>query len=223
VVLGHPLKAGRGQQDGEDVLDLLAKHPSTARFIATKLARRFVSDDPPKSIVDKAAAKFTATNGDIREVVRAIVTSDEFFAPAARRAKVKTPLEFVASAVRATNATVNNAMPLMQAMRQLGMQPYGAQPPTGYADRADAWVNTGALVNRMNFAVSLVSNQLRGIRVDLASLAAAGENDSRARDRIVRTLLSVEPSAKTMETVNKAEELTQVAALTIGAPEFQRR
>src|SRR5688500_16847550 len=154
-VLGVTIPRGGGQKDGERVLDILAKHPSTAKFIATKLARRFVADEPPKALVDRAAARFRETNGDIREVVRSIVTSAEFFAAGSYRAKVKTPLEFVASAVRASGVNIQNSQPLIQAMTEMGMPPYMCQPPTGYADKADAWVNTGALLSRMNFAVML--------------------------------------------------------------------
>src|SRR5439155_24442333 len=164
LVLGHKIKAGGGQRDGEDVLDILASRPSTAHFIATKLVRRFVADEPPPALVDRAAQRFRETKGDIREVVRTIVTSPEFFAPEAYRAKVKTPFEFVASAVRATAVDSVDAMPLVQAMRNLGMPPYQCQPPTGYADRAEAWVNTGALLNRMNFAVSLTEGRGRAGR-----------------------------------------------------------
>jgi uncharacterized protein (DUF1800 family) len=139
------------------VLDLLAKHPSTARHISYKLAQRFVADEPPKALVDRAAKKFLDTKGDLREVTRVIITSPEFFAAEAYRAKVKTPLEFVVSAIRGSGATIVNAQPLVQAMQQLGMPLYGCQPPTGYSMTADAWVNTGALLNRMNFAVSLVN------------------------------------------------------------------
>src|SRR5262249_46314635 len=150
IVLGHKIKAGGGQSDGEQVLDILAKHPSTARFIATKLARRFVADTPPPALVDRAAATFRETDGNIPEVGRTILTSPEFLAAEAYRAKVKTPFEFIVSAVRATGADVVDAMPLAQAVRQLGMPLYMCQPPTGYADRAEAWVNTGGLLNRMN-------------------------------------------------------------------------
>ena len=156
VVLGTTIE-NRGESEGERVLDILAKHPATARHIAFKLAQRFVSDEPPKSLVDRAAKKFLDTKGDLREVTRLIVTSKEFFAKEAYRAKVKTPLEFVVSAARAAGATVQNAQPFVQALRTLGMPLYGAQPPTGYSMTADAWVNTGALLNRMNFAVQLVS------------------------------------------------------------------
>ena len=208
LVLGHKIKAGGGQSDGEQVLDILAKHPSTAKFIATKLARRFVSDDPPAALVDRAAARFRETNGDIREVVRLILTSPEFFAPDAYRAKVKTPFEFVVSSLRATGADVQTADPLVQAVRQLGMPLYMCQPPTGYADRADAWINTGALLNRMNFAVQLVNGRMRGVQPGAAALGP----------QLVGQL-----SASTSATVAKATDARQVAALTLGSPEFQRR
>ena len=153
VVLGHVIKAGGGESDGEQVLDILAKHPSTARFIATKLVRRFVSDTPPPALVDRAAARFRDTDGDLREVMRTILTSPEFLAPEARGAKVKTPFEFVVSALRATGADVARRDGRSCAtLQQLGMPLYMCQPPTGYKDTADAWVNTGALVSRMNFA-----------------------------------------------------------------------
>jgi uncharacterized protein (DUF1800 family) len=134
------------------VLDLLAAHPATARHIATKLARRFVRDDPPAALVERAAARFRATDGNLREVVRAIVTSPEFFAANARRAKMKTPLEFVASAVRVTGRDVADTRPLLRALQQLGMAPYMCQPPTGYDDTAETWITAGALVTRMNIA-----------------------------------------------------------------------
>jgi uncharacterized protein (DUF1800 family) len=164
VILGVGFAKGGGQEEGERVLDMLAKHPNTARHIAFKLAQRFVADEPPKALVDRAAKKFLDTKGDLREVTRVIITSPEFFAAEAYRAKVKTPLEFVVSAVRASGATVVSAAPLVNAMRELGMPLYGCQPPTGYSMTADAWVNTGALLNRMNFAVQLVGGgqQMRG-------------------------------------------------------------
>jgi len=208
IVLGHKIKAGGDLSDGEQVLDILAKHPATAKFIATKLARRFVADTPPPALVDRAAARFRETGGDIREVVRLILTSPEFFAPEAYRAKVKTPFEFVVSSIRATGAEVTIAVPLVQAVRQLGMPLYLCQPPTGYADRADAWVNTGALLNRMNFALQLVGGKMRGVD---AGTASAG------------TVLGGDVSPATAATIAKAGDPRQVAALTLGSPEFQRR
>jgi len=220
IVLGHKIKAGGGEHDGEEVLDILASHPSTAHFVATKLVRRFVSDQPPQSLVDRAAERFRETKGDIREVVRTIVTSREFFAPEAYRAKVKTPFEFVASAVRATEADSVNVMPLVQTLRELGMPPYQCQPPTGYADRADAWVNTGALLNRMNFAVALTEGRVRGVRAPVST--GSGSIDA-ARDEIVDRVLAGDLSSATLETVAKASRPSQAVALLLGSPEFQRR
>jgi uncharacterized protein (DUF1800 family) len=220
VVLGHRIKAGGGKHDGEQVLDILAAHPSTARFIATKLARKLVADTPPAPLVDRAAARFRDTRGDIREVVRTIVTSPEFFADGAYRAKVKTPFEFAVSAVRATGAELSGALPVVQALRELGMPLYGCQPPIGYADRADAWVNAGALLGRMNFAVSLTDGKLRGVRLPRT---ARDNEPSRIRDEFVATALAGEISSTTRSTVTKASSSAQALALLLGSPEFQRK
>jgi len=158
VVLGHAIKAGGGQSDGEQVLDILAAHRSTARFIAAKLTRRFVSDTPPPALVDRAAKRFHDTDGDLRAVVQTILTSPEFLSPAVRSTKVKTPFEFVVSSLRTTGTEVDDATMFVRALQQLGMPLYMCQPPTGYSDTADAWLNTGALVNRMNFALRLTRN-----------------------------------------------------------------
>jgi uncharacterized protein (DUF1800 family) len=221
-VLGTAIDKG-GRRDGEAVLDLLAAHPSTATFIATKLVRRFVADEPPRALVARAAETFRSTKGNLREVTRTIITSPEFFAIDARGAKVKTPFEFVASALRASKADVSQATALVRSLRELGMPLYFAQPPTGYADRADAWVNTGALVNRMNFAVSLVNNRLAGVRTDFAPLTGGDASVDRARARIVAAMLQGTASESTKQTLEKATEMTQLAALTLGSPEFQRR
>jgi uncharacterized protein (DUF1800 family) len=156
TVMGKKFSPG-GESEGERLLDMLAMHPNTAHHIAFKLAQRFVADEPPASLVDRAAKRFLETKGDLREVTRVIITSPEFFDTKYYAAKVKTPLEFVISAVRATNAEIVNAQPMVQALNQLGMPLYGAQPPTGYSMTADAWVNTGALLARMNFAQQLVN------------------------------------------------------------------
>jgi uncharacterized protein (DUF1800 family) len=157
TVLGVKFPSGKGEEEGERLLDMLAAHPKTAHHIAFKLAQRFVADEPPAALVDRAAKAFLDTKGDLREVTRTIITSTEFFAEDYRGVKVKTPFEFVVSAARATGATVVNPQPMVQALRDLGMPLYGAQPPTGYSMTADAWVNTGALLARMNFAVQLVN------------------------------------------------------------------
>jgi uncharacterized protein (DUF1800 family) len=211
VVLGKTITAG-GKRDGDLVLDLLAAHPATATFI---------SDEPPASVVQRAARVFTETKGDLREVTRAIITSPEFFSAGARQAKVKTPLEFVVSAVRASGANVINPEPLVQGLRGLGMPFYGAQPPTGWGDSAKDWVNTGALLNRLNFAVQLSSGRMRGVRVNVRSLAP---NTSEAsRNAVVDALLLGVASDATRGTLAKADSPQQLIALTLGSPEFQKR
>ena len=227
TVLGRRIKAGGGKKDGEDVLALLAAHPSTARFISLKLARRFVADEPPAGLVDRAARRFRETGGDIREVVRAIVTSPEFFAPVAYRAKVRTPLEFVVGAVRATGVELPTALPLVQAVRNLGMPLYGCQPPTGYADKAEAWVNSGALLNRMNFAVTLASGRQGHHRERTPGAAVAatttGTPVTASGDALVKLALAGEVSETTAATIARAATPSQAMALVLGSPEFQRR
>ena len=222
VVLGHRIKAG-GKKDGDAVLDLLANHPATAQFIASKLARRFVADEPPKTLIDRAARRFTETGGNIREVVNSIVTSPEFFAADSYRAKVKTPFEFVVSAVRATGTDTSNAMPLVLAMRNLGMPLYGCQPPTGYSDKAEAWVNSGALLNRMNFAVSLTASTSERGAARRSPQHRDGAGPTVTSDSLVASALAGELSEATAATVAKATTRSQALALVLGAPEFQRK
>ena len=163
IVLGHTIKAGGGMDDGEQVLDIVASHPATAHHVAFELAQRLVADDPPPALVDRAAARFRDTKGDLREVVKTIVTSPEFLAPAARDAKFKTPFELVVSAVRTTGAAVSDARAFVQTLQQLGEPLYMCQPPTGYKDTAEAWVSAGGLVTRMNFATRLASGTMPGV------------------------------------------------------------
>jgi len=215
TILGHKIKGG-GLEDGEHVLDILAAHPSTARFISTKLARRFVSDVPPQALVDRLAKRFSETKGDLREVMRTLLTSPEFRSAGAYRAKVKTPLEFVVSAVRATGADVVSARPLVNALQQLGMPLYQCQPPTGYKDTAEAWTNTGALVTRMNFAMNLGTNRQLGMGPN--QLRALGSGDT-----LLQSVLHGEAAETTRATVARAQTPQQVLALALGSPEFQRR
>jgi uncharacterized protein (DUF1800 family) len=165
VVLGTRLSAGQGIEDGERVLDILAKHPSTARHVTRKLVVRFVSDSPPPQLVDRCAGVFARTDGDIRQTLRCVVASPEFFSPAAYRSKVKTPFELVASALRATNATPDRTPRSAQVVARLGQPIFGRQTPDGWPDRAEEWLNAGAMVNRVNFGLSLASAQLPGVRV----------------------------------------------------------
>ena len=170
VVLGHKILPGGGIADGERVLDILATHPATARFIATKLARRFISDEPPQSVIDRAAAVFLKTDGSIRETLRAIVTSPEFFSPAAYRAKMRSPFEYVAAAMRALNAETDGDRPVLDAIGRMGQPVFGRITPDGYADRADQWLSSGAMVARLNFAAALTANRIKGTKIDLARL-----------------------------------------------------
>ena len=217
IVLGHTIEPGGGKRDAERVLDILAGHPSTARHVATKLARRFVADEPPADLVDRAARRFLETRGDIREVVRTIVTSPEFFAPSAYLAKIKTPFEFVVSAVRATGADAVNATPLVQAVRDLGMPLYMCEPPTGYPDTAGRWVNTGALLGRMDFALSLAGGRMRGVRI------TADSGPAPVAEMLTARILAGDLSAATAATVAKAGTTTEAVSLIVGSPEFQKK
>ena len=161
-MLGRKILPGGGIADGERVLDILATHPSTARFIATKLARRFISDDPPPSVIDRAAAVFLKTDGSIRETLRAIVTSPEFFSPMAYRAKVRTPLEFVAAAMRALNAETDGDRPVLDAIARMGQPLFGRITPDIGPGRHR--LSSGTMVARFSFASALATNRLKGTR-----------------------------------------------------------
>jgi uncharacterized protein (DUF1800 family) len=164
-VLGKKIKE-HGEQEGRELLHMLATRPATARFISRKLAIRFVGDDPPQALVDRMAKTYLSSSGDISAVLKTLFHSAEFWAPDAYRAKIKTPIEFVASAARASNASIDNMQPLVNALRDMGMPLYGAVPPTGYKWEASDWVSTGALVNRMNFALALAANKLQGVAIN---------------------------------------------------------
>jgi uncharacterized protein (DUF1800 family) len=210
---------------------------------------RFVSDDPPAALVDRMAQTFTKTDGDIREVLRTLFKSPEFWAPEAYRAKVKTPLEFVASAIRATGVEIDNPRPLVQALNRMGEPLYQMQPPTGYSMKADAWVNSAALLDRMNFALQLAGGRLPGIKFEPESLVGTAQaSDPQAvLSALEKALLGGGVSVQTHETILKQMEDPQVTAqvaaaparaqaapahvqnaaviagLLLGSPEFQRR
>ncbi|MFY9561914.1 MAG: DUF1800 domain-containing protein [Terriglobales bacterium] len=239
TVLGHKIKEN-GEKEGLEVLRLLARHPKTARFISQKLAMRFVSDDPPPALVDRMTQTFLKKHGDIREVLRTIFSSSEFWAPEAYRAKVKTPLEFVVSAVRASGAQVDDTRALLGTLNNMGMMPYGMQPPTGYSMKADAWVNSSALLGRINFALGLAAGKVRGVSVDAAQMAAGARDAQQALAKLEDLLLAGDVSPQTHETISKqlddpqisqrrlddASRPPNVAAITgliLGSPEFQRR
>ena len=241
IVLGKKIHAG-GIKDGEQVIDLLAKHPSTAKFVSTKLARRFVSDNPPPQLVARMADTFRKTDGDIREVLHTMTYSPEFWSRDAYRAKIKTPFEFVASTVRALGTDVDITMPLVQWVSRIGEPLYQCQPPTGYSDKAEAWVNAGALLNRLNFSLALAGNKVRGSRTDAAALLgpSSSTDSKQILDRAVQLFLGGQAGPATIETLKKQlddpqvlharlddpaklADLGVITGLVLGAPEFQRR
>ena len=239
TVLGHRIKQ-KGEKEGLEVLHLLARNPQTAHFISQKLAMRFVSDDPPTALVDRMSKTFLKKNGDIREVLRTMFASPEFWAPEAYRAKVKTPFEFVVSAVRASGAQVDDARQLVGTLNNMGMPLYGMTPPTGYSMKAETWVNSSALLARMNFALGLAAGKVHGVAIDPAKLAPSTANAEDALTRMEASLLGGDISRQTHDTITKQLEdpkITQrrlddplrppnlgaIAGLILGSPEFQKR
>ncbi|MBV9624620.1 MAG: DUF1800 domain-containing protein [Acidobacteria bacterium] len=241
IVLGHRIKDG-GQKEGYQVLHLLAHHPSTARFIAGKLAMRFVSDTPPPALVERMANTFLKKDGDIGEVLKTMLASPEFWSPEAYHAKVKTPLEFVVSALRATQAEVSDAVVIVRNLQTMGMPLYGAQPPTGYSMKAAVWVSSSALLGRMNFAIRLAAGRIRG--VETAPLPPSPGDQGRKAMEALRSLennlLSGDVSAQTHETISARlddpaishrrlddpvgpPDIALIEGLLLGSPEFQRR
>jgi uncharacterized protein (DUF1800 family) len=201
TILGHKFPAGHGEEEGEQVLDLITREPATAHFITLKMARYFVSDEPPRALVDRCASEFTKTDGDIRETLRCIVTSPEFFSRAAYRSKVKTPFQIVASALRAVNAQPDTTPRTAQLVARLGQPIFGRQTPDGWPDHGDAWMNTGAILNRINFGLSLAAGQVPGARLanwpqfdSLRTLPRAQQVDG-----VVKAMLGGQVSPETRE------------------------
>lgn len=221
VVLGQKIPAGGGIKDGLRVIEILAKHPSTAKFIAQKLVRYFVADDPPAGLVDRVSATFTKTDGDIRETLKTIFFSAEFNSPQAYRSKIKRPFELAVSAIRTLGAETNGGPQVHQWITRMGEPLYGFQTPNGYSDTAESWVNTGGLLERMNFGLALASNRIPGTRVDLKRfLNGASSNDNRqVMDRYLNVLIAGDISAKTKETLLK--QLDQ--PLTVGSGAVSER
>jgi uncharacterized protein (DUF1800 family) len=251
-VLGHRIKP-KGEAEGMEVLHRLATSRQTAHFISLKLAQRFVSDEPPSALVDRMTKTFLKKKGDIREVLSTLFHSPEFWDDRTYRAKVKTPLEFVASALRATGAEVDDAMPLTNQLRNMGMPLYGAQPPTGYSMKAETWVSSSSLLNRMNFALALTSGKLPGVKVDMAQLAGSNSAPSdssltlstletnlivsgvsqQTHDSIVAQIAAAgnntapkqnnKASPRKIDNTSRPPDATTIAGLLLGSPEFQRR
>ena len=235
VVLGQNIPEN-GINEGLQVLDMLAHNPNTAKFIATKLAMRFVADDPPPALVDRLAQKFLSTDGDIREVLRTLFKSPEFWSPKAYRAKVKTPFEFVTSSLRATGTDLNNPGPVLGILNKMGMPLYEDVPPTGYSMTESTWMNSEALIDRMNYALALSNGQVGGTNFDAGRLLALGTLTSRGFPHpnpadseagrgqetalllLENALLNGEVSATTQKAIRRELDDPQVAAHALDDP-----
>ena len=264
TVLGHDIPPNGGIKDGETVLDILASHPSTAKFISTELCRRLVADDPPPALVDRAAAVFRSTDGDLRAVVQTIIYSPEFFSPQAYRAKIKSPFEFAVSAVRATGRSIVPDDPLPMEKRlameagatfgrgmdrianarrksldiaviEMGQPLFAYQAPTGYTEDSRKWVNAGALIARMNFALALSEHKVVNVSAPPADLIRGVDSDKPGLvlDQLNRVLLHGEMATATRATLEKqisdkqtddasTVNVPELTALVLGSPDFQR-
>jgi uncharacterized protein (DUF1800 family) len=241
VVMGRTFNYG-GEKDGEEALKMLANRPATAAFISTELARHFVSDNPPPALVERMAKSFEASNGDIRAVLKTMIYSPEFWSREAYRAKVKTPFELVASTARALNAEVTITLPLAQWVSRMGEPLYLCQPPTGYSDKSETWVNTGALLNRLNFSLAFAGDKMGGATVDLKSMLGddAAKDPNVALERSLQEFLDGQVAQSTQDTLQarlKDPQILQarlddpvkevneglIVGLVLGTPEFQRR
>ncbi len=228
TVLGQTIPGSRTTREGEQVLDMLSRHPATARFIATKLCRRFIADDPPSRAIDRVAAAFHESDGDIRATLRALFGAPEFNAPEARRAKMKSPFEYLASALRGLDAEMKTSRPLLYTLHQMGQFPYTCAPPTGYPDTASSWISAGALLVRMKTAMALSYGWTKHIEVDLEKVAGCPlDGDSpevaqRLWDRLVGGDMSESTQEVLMASV-RWPNYPRLAALILGSPEFQRK
>ena len=221
------------------MIRILARHPATAHHIALELCQRLVADRPPAALVERVAKTFLGTDGDLRRTVRAVVESPEFFAPETYRAKVKSPFEYVVSALRASGGETDARAPLLREIASMGEPLYLCQPPTGYSDDGAAWVNTGALVARLNFALALSANRLAGTRVDVGRLLPVdtGSDPARSVDAMANALVGGDLAPETRRTIDDrlkaktgtapsedpSDTLATIAGLILGSPEFQRQ
>jgi uncharacterized protein (DUF1800 family) len=222
TVLGHKIPAGGGEQDGLQVIDILAHHPSTAKFISRELAQRFVADEPPQSLVDRMAQTFTKTDGDLRAVLETMFTSPEFFSEGAWQSKIKSPLEMVVSAVRAVKADTNDTYTLVQKVSEQGEPLYSKLEPTGYSNNGESWLSTAGVLARMNFSAALVSGLIPGVKLDLSSIA--GKDAPAVGRQLLGHDLSPQAAAAIDQGVqNQNATPPFIGSLVLGSPDFQRR
>jgi uncharacterized protein (DUF1800 family) len=241
VVMGHTFNYG-GEKDGEEALKMLAADPHTAKFISMEIARHFVSDTPPSALLDRMTKEYQSSGGDIRSVMRTMIYSPEFWSKQTYRSKVKTPFELVSSTARALNADVAISLPLAQWVGRMAEPLFLCQPPTGYSDKAETWVNTGALLNRLNFALTFSTGRLAGTNVNLTTMYGqdASKDPEMALARSLDLFLGGQVEAPTRQTLESRLNDPQVlqaslddpvkqvnegllSGLVLGTPEFQRR
>jgi uncharacterized protein (DUF1800 family) len=203
IVLGQKIPAGGGIADGERVLDILARSPATAKFVVTKMTRRFVGDNPPASLIDRASAVFLKTDGSITETLRSIITSPEFLSPAAFQTKVKSPFEYVASALRVTNAETDANSPILGWIARMGQPVYGRVTPDGYPDVSSEWLSNNDLLTRFNFAVALMLNNIKGTKVEVDKLVPGPADDKDLASKVAQMFLLVPPSDETRSALEK--------------------
>lgn len=239
VVLGVKISAGGGMSDGLKVIEILSRSPATARHISYELAQRFVADEPPAALVDRMAAAFLKSAGDLRRVMEAMIRSPEFWQAGYYRDKVKSPLEMVVSAVRALGADVSNPTRLTQLIAAMGQPLYAKEPPTGYENVGAAWVSSSGLIARLNFALRLAANQIPGVQVDLSPFASGEPTLPEVEQSLLQGLLYDQASAGTKATIERVAapnsapgtgappatpaQIQQIAGLILGSPDFQRR
>jgi len=228
IILGRHFGLNGGYQEGVDLLEMLAHHTSTAHFICRKIAVRFVSDDPPQSLVDKMAKTFLDKGGNIRQVLITMVTAPEFWAAPAIRAKIKSPFELAISTVRSLHASIDHPFALYSWVNRMGEKLYSYQAPTGFPDKGQYWINTGALLNRMNFGLAIAAGRVPGVKINLVAL-----NNNREPESAQAALLTygqiMMPGCDLDETVKRLTpmlndpDLASVVGAIIGSPEYQRR
>ena len=229
VVLGEKFPAGGGLEEGERVLDMLTSHPSTARFISTKLARRFVNDAPSDDLIDEMAKTFTKTNGDIAAVMATLAQSRVFWAEAKTRSKMKSPFELAVSSLRALEADVKNPQPMMRWFDRMGEPLYGYLPPTGFPDYAESWANSGTLIARMNFGIHLATGRINGVTLKRLPKDSSSLTTEEALAMYSKLLLPAQDTSaiasEVKETVPADAERkeVQVISMLLGSPEFQYR
>ena len=247
-LLGRTFPAGGGRAEGEQALELLAQHPATGRFLARKLAQRFVCDEPPAALVERMSLAYRDHQGDIRPMLVALVESPEFWAEAARPSKVKSPLEYLVSCLRCCDADLRFERGHFYWLQRMGESLYACAPPTGYSEDSRSWVSTSSLVNRLNFATQLSQNRIQGITVDWSRFVKPDQDPGQAlQSLLVPDQMAVSPGLSAQKLLNGGDGYapqrkwfrnprpadyeqrrhqvwaTKVAGVLLASPEFQYR